>query len=66
MKKIYEKFLMKINGLIYNDKDFLKKYKDTILKVKISTYTLLYIINRFVHSVGAQRAASEKDCPFTA
>ena len=40
MKKIYEKFLMKINGLIYNDKDFLKKYKDTILKVKISTYTL--------------------------
>ncbi|MBR4929693.1 MAG: hypothetical protein IKZ00_02715 [Bacteroidaceae bacterium] len=31
-----------------------------------SSYTLLYIINRFAHSVGAQRAASEKDCPFTA
>lgn len=40
IKKIFDKFLMKINKLIYNDKEFLTKYKDIITKVKIDSYQL--------------------------
>ena len=40
IKSVYEKFLMKMNKLLTNNKDFLEKYKDIILKTKIDEYDI--------------------------
>lgn len=40
LKSIYQKFLMKMNKFLTNNKDFLNKYKDVILTKKVEPYKL--------------------------
>lgn len=40
VKTIFEKFMMKMNSFIMNDKKFLNKYKDIILTKKVEPYKL--------------------------